>query len=158
MRATMAAITAGLIALVLSGCGLTMPTDPEGTLDRVSGATLHAGVSPNGDFVQVDDGTVSGSDIELIEAFAASIDADVEWTVASEEALVRGLERGDLDIVAGGLTDETPWVDMAGVTRPYKSFVDVEGTAHAVVMLVPIGENAFLSRLETFLTEKGEAR
>lgn len=145
-----------VVALALSGCGISMPADPDGTLDRVRGGTLHVGASPNGDAVQLEGDTVAGAEVELVERFADHLDADLEWTVGAEEALVRGLERGELDLVIGGLSDASPWVDRAGMTRPYAEVRDHAGEVHKLVMLVPMGENAFLSELETFLSEEGE--
>lgn len=145
--------------LLLSGCNVSIPSDPHGTLDQVVGGTLYVGAAPNGVFTSVASGEVSGSEVELVEAFAETIDADIEWTVGSEEALVRGLEHGDLDLVIAGLTDATPWLARAGVTRPYGEFTDQDGTTHKLVMLVRMGENAFLTELETFLTQAAaEAR
>ena len=145
--------------LSLCGCGLTIPSDPSGTLDAVRGGVLRAGVSPNAPFVDVtgvDDeptGTEpTGTEVEAIEAFADHLDADVEWTIGSEEELVRDLEDGELDLVAGGLTDETPWSDKAGVTRAYDDVTDDDGRVQKLVMLAPMGENAFISELETFLS------
>ncbi len=152
----------GLLTLTLAGCGISIPSDPDGTLDEARDGVLRAGVSPHGEFVVVEPeastptGTdLSGSEVEAIEAFADSIGAEVEWTVSSEEALVRGLENGDLDLVAGGLTEATPWLDKAGVTRPYAETTSPDGSPQKLVMLVPLGENAFLTELETFLTEYG---
>ncbi|KQR19306.1 hypothetical protein ASF79_15635 [Agreia sp. Leaf335] len=145
--------------LSLCGCGLTIPSDPSGTLDAVRGGVLRAGISPNAPFVDVtgvDDeptGTEpTGTEVEAIEAFADHLDADVEWTIGSEEELVRDLEDGELDLVAGGLTDETPWSDKAGVTRSYDDVTDDDGSVLKLVMLAPMGENAFISELETFLS------
>lgn len=149
---TMTAIAAALSLLLLTGCGIRIPSDPDGTLDRVEGGVLHAGISPNGEFVRLDGERPGGSEVEALTAFADSLDADIDWTVGSEEALVRGLENGDLDVVAGGLTDETPWTERAGMTRPYGEVTLVDGSTAKIVMLVPLGENAFVSRLETFLT------
>ena len=156
------AAAVGLAALLaLSGCGMQIPADPSGTLDAVRGGTLRVGVSPNEGFVAsgipADDDPM-GPEVDLIEEFADSLDADVAWTVGSEEALVRQLERGKLDLVAGGLTDATPWVDSAGVTRPYTEVVDDDGTTLKIVMLTRLGENAFLSELETFLGDHAEQR
>ncbi len=142
------------VCAALAGCGIQIPADPDGTLDRVTGGVLRVGASANGDLVQIDDGEVSGSEAELVEAFADHLDARIDWTEGSEEALVRGLERGDLDLVIGGITDETPWTDRAGMSRPYAEVRDSEGTTRKLVMLVPMGENAFLTELETFLTER----
>lgn len=150
-------LTAGLAlvsVLSLCGCGLTIPSDPSGTLDAVRGGVLRAGVSPNAPFVDVTgvDEEPTGTEVEAIEAFADHLDADVEWTIGSEEELVRDLEDGELDLVAGGLTDETPWSDKAGVTRSYDDMTDDDGSVLKLVMLAPMGENAFISELETFLS------
>lgn len=151
MRATRSVLAAFVLAVVLSGCGISIPTDPDGTLDRVRGGELRVGVSPNPGFIEVGGGRPSGAEIDAIEAFADHLDADIDWTVGSEEALVRALEDERLDLVAGGLTDQTPWIDKAGVTRPYAEVTAEDGETHRLVMLVPLGENAFLSDLETFL-------
>ena len=42
-RMMAAAILAG--ALALTACGTSFPSDPDGTLDRVSGGTLRVGAS-----------------------------------------------------------------------------------------------------------------
>jgi ABC-type amino acid transport substrate-binding protein len=148
---------AATVVGVMSGCGLQIPADPDGTLDRVRGGTLHAGLSPNGEITEVDEsGRVRGSEVSTVEAFAEELGADVDWTVGSEESLVRGLEDGQLDLVVAGLTDATPWEEKAGVTRPYTEVVGEDGARLRLVMLVPIGENAFLTELETFLSGTAE--
>lgn len=144
-----------VVAFTLSACGISMPTDPTGTLDRVSGGELRVGASPNGDLVQVDDGSYSGLEPELVKRFADSLDATIDWTVGSEEALVRGLENGSLDLVIAGITEKSPWVDRAAPTRPYDEVSDNHGGTHKLIMLVPMGENAFLSTLERFLDAEG---
>lgn len=142
------------VCAALTGCGIQIPADPDGALDRVTSGVLRVGASANGDLVRIDDGEVSGSEAELVEEFADHLDARIDWTEGSEEALVRGLERGDLDLVIGGITDETPWTDRAGMSQPYAEVRDSEGATRKLVMLVPMGENAFLTELETFLTER----
>ncbi|MDR6689913.1 ABC-type amino acid transport substrate-binding protein [Microbacterium sp. 1154] len=153
-----ATIAAAVTVLMLAGCGIRIPSDPDGTLDAVEGGVLRAGVSPNGEWVRGDEGEPTGIEIDALTAFARSLDADVEWTVGSEESLVRGLGEGDLDVVAGGLTEKTPWTSKAGVTRPYAEAPLEDGSTVKLVMLVPLGENAFVSRLETFLIDEVEAR
>lgn len=140
--------------LLLGGCGVRIPTDPAGTLDAVQGGVLRAGVTPNGKWVRMDENEPTGSEIDALTRFAESLDADVEWTVGSEQALVRGLEDGELDVVAGGLTDQTPWTNKAGMTRPYAEATLADGSTVELVMLVPLGENAFVSTLEIFLTDE----
>lgn len=151
-----AGVQALVIALLLTSCGVSMPTDPNGTLDRVTGGELRVGISPNGDLTQVDDGHYSGLEPELVKRFAEQLDATIDWTVGSEEALVRGLENGSLDLVIAGITEESPWVERASPTRPYDEVPDGHGGTHKLIMLVPMGENAFLSTLERFLDAEGE--
>lgn len=141
-----------VLTVLISSCGLTVPTDPDGTLDSVRGAAMQVGVSPDEGLVDVDGAEPSGPLVELAEDFAESLDTRIEWTVGSEETLVGGLEAGDLDLAIGGFTDQTPWADRVGVTRGYE---DIEGAdGRSVIFLVPLGENAFLSELEAFLDEE----
>lgn len=142
----------GIVTCLLTGCGVSIPADPDATLETVSGGELRVGVSPDPPLVNDVGGTPSGSIIDLVDAFAASVDANTEWTVATEETLVRRMEAGDLDLIAGGITSDTPWLEQAGVTRGYTNIDGADG--RELVMLVPLGENAFLSTLERFLDKE----
>jgi ABC-type amino acid transport substrate-binding protein len=145
-----------VLASALAGCG-PFPADPDGTLDRVrSEGTLRAGAAPNPGWVEVRDADTAptGREPALVERFAATLDAEVEWTVGTEEHLVPLLEAGDLDLVVGGLTDQNPWVAKAALTRPYTE-ATVAGTTEAHVMMVPMGENALQSALERWLDDHG---
>ncbi|WP_229673314.1 transporter substrate-binding domain-containing protein [Microbacterium saperdae] len=148
-RSCSALIASGVVALLLSGCGLTIPTDPNGTLETVRDGELRVGVSPDPPLVVDSAGVPSGSVVALVDRFAAALDATPVWTVATEETLVGMLEEGDLDLIAGGITADTPWLERAGVSR---GFTDISGAdGRELVMLVPLGENDFLSTLERFL-------
>lgn len=136
----------------LAGCGVAIPTDPEGTLDRVRGGELRAGASASGQLVTIDGRAVGGSLAEIVEDFAETLDARVEWTVGSEEELVDGLESGDLDIAIGGMTDRTPWTNRVAVTRAFS----VPSADVPVVMLLPMGENAWQAELESYLDQELE--
>ncbi len=141
-----------VVLVAMAGCSLQIPADPDGTLDTVTRGVLRVGASPQDDLVRAEDGTVSGSEADLVEGFAESLDARVEWTVGGEEHLVGELEKGNLDLVIGGLTDQTPWADKVGMTRAYPNLPEAEG--RALVMLVPPGENRFLSELERYLDKE----
>lgn len=136
--------------LLLAGCGTSLlpddfPADPDGTLDRVrADGVVRVGASPRPGWVDVGDGDPTGREPRLVEAFAEDLGADVEWTVTGEEDLVRLLEEGEIDLAVGGFTDENAWVDKVGLTRAY---------AGVHVMMVPMGENAWLSRLERWLDD-----
>lgn len=145
------AVAALALALGLTGCATTFPADPEGTLDRVSGGTLRVGISPNGEWTQMtDDGEASGIEVDLVEEFADSIDADIAWVEGSEERLMTQLEEGSLDLVIGGLTDQSPWSDRSAITKPFTEVTTSTGLEKHV-MAAPMGENAFLLELERFL-------
>lgn len=152
-RRRAAAVPLLLATACLAACGVTIPSDPDGTLDRVRGDELRAGASASGQLVTVEDGEVGGSLAELVEEFAATLDARVEWTTGSEEELVDGLESRDLDLAIGGMTERTPWADRVAVTRAYAS---VPSSDEPVVLLLPMGENAWQAALETFLDRELE--
>lgn len=141
----------------LTGCGITVPTDPEGTLDRVTGGTLRVGVTATEPWVTVEpSGDPEGREPELLREFAAELDAELDWRVDSEEALVGALERGELDVVVGGFTDATPWTERVAMTVPHTEATGDDGRPQKHVMLARMGENRFLVALETFLLERAE--
>jgi polar amino acid transport system substrate-binding protein len=151
-------MTGAALAAVVTGCA-SIPADPDGTLERVTGGELRVGVSHNPPFTTVpDSGEPGGSEADLIREFAESLDASIEWVDGGEEALMLALENGRLDLVIGGLTSDTPWTDSAGVTRPYRESTNDLGHTLRHVMAVPLGENGFLVELETFLHENGGSR
>ncbi len=155
MRALTRWAVAVACVIVASGCGVTIPTDPDGTLDRVrADGVLRVGVSPRSGWVEVTGGggAPGGQEPRLVEDFADDLDVEVEWTVAGEEELVTMLEEAELDLAVGGFTDANAWVDKVGLTRPYAE-VEARGATEAHVMMVPMGENALQSELERWLDE-----
>lgn len=140
--------------LLLAGCGVEIPADPDGTLRSVrSSGELTVGVSPHPPFVTLPDGTdgpPAGSEVDLVTGFARSLSAEPVWVVGGEEHLMRQLEEGEVDVVVGGLTARSPWGANVALTRPYLTTVeDGQKTDH--VMAVVPGENALLSALERYL-------
>lgn len=154
-RAAGAALALAGACALTAGCGLTVPTDPEGTLDDVRGGVLRVGVSTDPPWTEPTpddaDAGPGGLEPDLVRAFAATLDAQVEWTRGGEESLVDQLHRDELDLVVGGLTAASPWVDKAALTYPYAHTTGPEGAPEAHVMAVPLGENAFQVELERFL-------
>ena len=207
-----------VLALLPAGCGI--PRDPEGTLERVRGGTLRAGITASAPWTTLEGGRPGGVEVELVERFAGELGARVEWVDGSEADLMAALEMRELDLVVGGLTADTPWQAKAAITRSYATtrvvvavpssqpvpediaglrvavedgteeagiledktdaiavrvpdVTDVRGSAVAIeewrladldlrdtgvhlsrskhVMATPMGENAFLVRLERFL-------
>lgn len=148
---------AALLTLALTACSATIPTDPDGTLDSVRGGVLRVGVSPSPPWTDLPDGPEgepAGTEVELVEELASTIDAEVQWAAGGEEELIGQLERGELDLVIGGLTAQSPWVEKAALTYRYTETTGPDGAKVLHVMAAPMGENAFLVELEGFLLEK----
>ncbi len=145
------------ILLLLSGC-TAIPADVDGTLRNVQGGELRVGITHNPPWTDTaDPAAPSGREVRLVEQFADSIDATIEWTVGSEAVLADELRAGSLDLAVGGFTDDTPWTDDAAITAPYAEH-RVDGTSKKHVWLTVPGENQFLTTLDTFLAEHGDDR
>ncbi len=151
-RTTAATATLIAVALAVAGCGLRLPVDPGGTLERVTGGELRVGASPSGDLVITDGGEVAGPLPDLVERFAEARDADIVWTVDSEEDLVEDLVGGRIDLAIGGMTAATPWSARVSVTRGYPGIPGSHGAD--VALLLPLGENEFQAALEAYLDEE----
>lgn len=145
-----------VVLLVATGCLGQFPADAQGTLDRATGGVLRVGVSENPPFTQVDaDGAVSGSEVDLITAYAASIDAEIDWAPGAESMLAEAMGAGELDVVIGGLTSDSPWTSDIALTRPYTETEAPGGSVKQVVIGVQPGENALMFDLELFLAQEG---
>lgn len=150
---------AGVLAAVLAGCGTMIPADPGGTLDRVRDGVLRVGVSPNPPWTDIlNRADPTGLEADLARGFATGLNARIEWTAGGEQQLVDALEHGELDLLVGGLTKDSPWTEKVALTRPYAEADDGRGGTEQHVMAVRMGENAFLVELETFLDEHGDQR
>lgn len=144
-------LAAASVVLVLAGCGI--PRDPEGTLERIRGGRIRAGISENAPWTALSGGQPDGIEPRLLKELARELDADIEWSQDSEGDLLGALGRRELDVYVGGLTESTPWSDQVALTQPYLA---EGGEEH--VMAVPQGENRWLLELDRFLqSRKGEA-
>lgn len=77
----------------LAGCGQSLPVDPQGTLETVHAEGLRVGLSPNGDFVNVQDDPYTGSEVELAQDFVESLGVEVTWVIGGD--VLDGLGRVD---------------------------------------------------------------
>lgn len=150
-RHALGPVLAGLLALVLTGCGISIPADPEGTLDRITGHELRVGVSHNPPWTDLTDGEApTGVEPDLVQEFAAARDAEVVWETGGEEHLMALLDTGRLDMVIGGLTSSSPWTSHAAITTPYGESTGPDGSTEKHVLAVRTGENAFMVALERY--------
>lgn len=139
-----------LLLMFLTSCGI--PTDPRDTLENVrSSGELAVGVSASPPWTLVDGDSVSGSEVELVEGFAEHLGVRTRWVIGGEQHLVDQLEKGELQIVIGGITADTPWSRKAAPTRAYAESTAPDGKKLKHVMLVRLGENRFLGELERYL-------
>jgi polar amino acid transport system substrate-binding protein len=109
-----------LVALLAAGC--QYPRDPEGTLDRVQGGVLRVGVTHVDPWVTLDGDAPGGVEVELLQRFAQTQDAEVEWVEGSESELMEALHGRQLDVVVAGLTRRSEWQRVAALTRPFVSY------------------------------------
>jgi len=129
----MSARTVRLLAVTVlavgagAGCA-AIPADPEGTLERATGGILRVGMSEHSPWTELENGERAGVEVEL--------------------------EAGALDVVIGGLTEKSPWVDQAALTRPYVVVTSPSGSPEPHVMASRMGENALLVALERFLEDR----
>lgn len=142
--------------VLLTGCQGAFPADAQGTLERAREGVLRVGISENPPWTVVaPDGTVSGSEVELVTDYAESIDAAVEWVPAGESTLAAMMREGQLDVVVGGLASDVPWTSEIATTRPYATTTGADGREVRIVLGVRPGENALMIDIERFLAERG---
>ncbi|MGO2607505.1 MAG: transporter substrate-binding domain-containing protein [Brachybacterium tyrofermentans] len=151
-------LLAGSCAVLLAGCSDALPRDSQGALRRATGGTLYVGASENAPWTEFDSpGSVSGTEADLIEGYAARIGASIHWETAAMGDLATMMTDNELDLIIGGLTADTPWSDKISPTRPYQESRGVDGSTEKMVIGVRPGENALQVSLERFLAEeKGE--
>ncbi|ALC06309.1 hypothetical protein CDES_09620 [Corynebacterium deserti GIMN1.010] len=88
-----------ICSISLYSCA-SFPVDSEGTLDRARGDELVVGISENKPWTQTSGtGRYSGIEVDLIEGFADTIDADVKWLHAPESVLAEKIKNGQLDLM-----------------------------------------------------------
>jgi ABC-type amino acid transport substrate-binding protein len=140
--------SATCIALAISlASACDMPADAEGTLARVRGSTMRVGVTEHPPWDSIAGDSVSGVEPRLIARLASQLGTRVRWRRGSESELLDALERRELDLVAVGLTDDSPWNGRVAFTRPYAT----DRAGHHHVLALSSGENAWLVTVERFL-------
>ncbi len=141
-RAVFSVFLVDLAATALTGCGI--PRDPNDALENIRrSGVLRAGFTAHDPWVTAGAG---GPEADVVTAFAQSLGARVEWHNGAESRLFEALEKFELDVVVGGMTDDNPWAPKLGVTRPY---VEAGGKKH--VIAVAPGENGLLMAFERVL-------
>jgi polar amino acid transport system substrate-binding protein len=76
-------------------------------------------------------GAAGGLEAALVAELARELGARVEWVRGGESALLELLHLRELDLVIGGLTDQTPWKQHVALTKPF--YTDT------IVVAAPLG-------------------
>lgn len=159
---TVTAVAAVLLAL--TGCAGSFPVDTEDSLQRIrTEKVLRAGASHHPPQVVRPEGPgadPTGTEVDLVTAYAERLGARVEWTTGSEATLVEALHEGELDIAVAGFEATSPWSADVALTRPYATDTGRQGRTVDRVLATRAGENALLVDLERWLDSvpRGRAR
>jgi hypothetical protein len=108
-----------------------------------------AGVTDSPPWIRRSGDYATGPEAELVREVADSLDARVTWRWGPLEDHLAALERFEIDLVAGGLPEQTPWRHRVGLTRPW-----IGGERGGRVLAVPPGENGFLAMLERHIVAR----
>ncbi len=131
-----------LLILAVAGCD-RIPSDPEGTSERVRAErSFRVGLISSGDRR---DGR--GLEQALIRRVAAAAGARPAVSEGASEPLLLALEEGELDLVIGLVSPETPWAERVAILRPLGQTID----GRPRLLLAPIarhGENRWIMLLE----------
>jgi polar amino acid transport system substrate-binding protein len=133
------------VCFIWLGCSL--PRDADGTLDRVKNGVIRIGVAPNGPWVGLSGGQLSGYEGTIAAELAKQLNASLQVHPGAESTLLEQLHERKLDLVIGGLTADSPWKQQVAMTTPYHR--DKGGKDH-VLALAP-GENKWLVRVDRYI-------
>jgi polar amino acid transport system substrate-binding protein len=110
------------VILAICAWGLachSLPRDPRSTLQHVENGILRIGLVERPPWVVRTAGEPAGTEVELVRQFAQELGATPEWHWGGEQQHMEALERYQLDLMIGGITDDTPWRKYVGLTGPY---------------------------------------
>jgi polar amino acid transport system substrate-binding protein len=147
MNVRAVAVSLGIL-LCGNGIGRSFPCDAQETLKRVQGGRIRVGVVENAPWAQKIGDEARGIEAALVRELAEELGAKPEWHWGGEQAHMEALGRFELDLVIGGLTNRTPWKKKVGLSMRY---------FEQHVLVTPPGENAWIKRLDEFLSSRQEA-
>jgi hypothetical protein len=130
-----------LILLSTSGCD-RIPRDPDGTLERVAAeGSFRVGViSPGPDWSD------AGSYDAFLRHLAQRTRAQPRIVQGPTERLLSGLEDGELDLVIGELSAESPWRSRVTMLPPLEAQRSA-GPPLELTVAARNGENAWIATL-----------
>lgn len=105
--------------LLLNFACSNLPRDPKETLKQLQSRPLRVGLVEHPPWVVKTGGEPAGAEVDLIRNFASELGTTPDWHWGGEQEQLEALEHYQLDVVIGGLTDQTPWSKYVGLTGPY---------------------------------------
>jgi len=117
----MRSLAFALFFLVSSACDDSYPRDPEQTSERVArSGVLRVGITEHPPWtVRSERGDARGPEAEVVRRFAQAIGATAHFRWGQQEALLEALEHFELDLVVGGLREDTLFADKVGLSDPW---------------------------------------
>lgn len=106
-----------VIGLLPVACGV--PRDPEKTLEKVTGGVMRVGITGSDPWTALEGPEPTGVEVELVERFAESLDARIDWVEGSEAEIFEALEVREIDLAIGGFTSQNSWAGTVTFTHPY---------------------------------------
>ena len=144
--------------LFLTGCD-RLPRDSAGALARIqSTREVRVGVAEHEPWVRWEGDRATGLEPELIEQWAQTLGARIVWRRDSVAELVKALHRREIDVLAAGLEETTPYAPEVAASQPYLEAPDREGKKTPRVIAVTQGESALLFSLDRFLGQQDETK
>ncbi len=128
-----------IAAMVLAGCN-AIPRDPDGSLDRIRASRAFAvGLIAPGP-----SGQPAERQSALLTRIANRTAAEPRIEDGAAERLLEKLEDGELDLVVGELSTDTPWRGRVTMFRPLAEHVREHHTI-ALTVAARNGENAWIA-------------
>ena len=110
---------AGLCLGIQFAC-VTVPRDPEGTLNRVLRThTIRIGVVEDPPWIVRTTGEPAGIAVNIAREFAQSVSATPQWFWGGQGEMMKALKTFNLDMVIADVDAKTPWSKDIGVSQPY---------------------------------------
>ncbi len=105
------------MVVALTGC--RYPVNIERPMADMEGGELNIGLSESPPWVIDTDQGPAGLEVEIIQALAENMGATINWHWGSEGNLLAALSQYQLDLVIGGLTQDSNVSALAAPTKAY---------------------------------------
>lgn len=137
-----------IIAALAMLAGCYFPDDPKNTLATIERqGAVKVGVLAE---------PLPEADAKVIARFAKSLGVRTDYVSGPAHALLAGLEKGNIHLLAGDIPEDTPMASHAALSNPYPPRVKLPGRSEKRVLLLRKGENRLLLRLNRSLREAGQ--